>query len=68
VLAGLGVVLLSAGKAEIYQRPGVETARVLRISPSRLALLWRDADHRAAVRDFIHAAERAVLPDESASE
>jgi len=29
VLAGLGVVLLSAGNTEIYQRPGVATARVL---------------------------------------
>ena len=68
VLAGLGVVLLSAGNAEIYRRPGVATVPVRGISPSRLALLWRDEDHREAVRDFIAAAERAVLVDEPASE
>lgn len=68
VLAGLGVVLLSAGNAEIYRRPGVATVPVRGISPSQLALLWRDEDHREAVRDFIAAAERAVLVDEPASE
>ena len=67
VLAGLGVVLLSAGNAEIYQRPGVATVPVRGISPSRLALLWRDDDHREAVRDFIRAAERSVPLDETGS-
>jgi DNA-binding transcriptional LysR family regulator len=68
VLAGLGVVLLSAGNAEIYRRPGVATVPVRGISPSRLALLWRDDDHREAVRDFIRAAERSVLPGDASSE
>ena len=67
VLAGLGVALLSAGNAEIYQRPGVATVPVRGISPSRLALLWRDDDHREAVRDFIHAAERSVPLDKTGS-
>ena len=67
VLAGLGVVLLSAGNAEIYRRPGVATVPVRGISPSRLALLWREDDHREAVRDFIRAAERSVLLDETVS-
>jgi DNA-binding transcriptional LysR family regulator len=67
VLAGLGVVLLSAGNAAIYQRPGVATVPVRGISPSRLALLWRDDDHREAVRDFIRAAERSVPLDETGS-
>ena len=67
VLAGLGVVLLSAGNAEIYRRPGVATVPVRGISPSRLALLWREDDHREAVRDFIRAAERSVLRDETVS-
>jgi DNA-binding transcriptional LysR family regulator len=68
VLAGLGVVLLSAGNAEIYRRPGVATVPVRGISPSRLALLWREDDHREAVRDFIRAAERAVVLDKTVSE
>lgn len=67
VLAGLGVVLLSAGNAEIYRRPGVATVPVRGISPSRLALLWLQDDHRGAVRDFIRAAERAVPLDETVS-
>jgi len=67
VLAGLGVVLLSAGNAEIYRRPGVATVPVRGVSPSRLALLWREDDHREAVRDFIRAAERSVLLDETVS-
>ena len=65
---GLGVVLLSAGNAEIHRRPGVATVPVRGISPSRLALLWREDDHREAVRDFIRAAERAVMLDETVSE
>jgi DNA-binding transcriptional LysR family regulator len=67
VLAGLGVVLLSAGNAEIYRRPGVATVPVRGIPPSRLALLWREDDHREAVRDFIRAAERSVLLDDAVS-
>jgi len=62
VLAGLGVALLSAGNAEIYQRPGVATVPVRGISPSRLVLIWRGDDHREAVRDFVRAAERAMQP------
>jgi DNA-binding transcriptional LysR family regulator len=65
VLAGLGVALLSAGNAEIYRRPGVATVPVRGISPSRLALMWRDADHREAVRDFIRAAERSMRVDDT---
>ena len=60
LLAGLGVVLLSAGNARIYRRPGMTTIPVLGIPPSRLALLWRSDDHRDAIRDFVRAAERTV--------
>ncbi|MER7788354.1 hypothetical protein [Streptomyces sp. NPDC097640] len=52
---GSGVVLLAAGNAAIYQRPGVVTLPVSGLSPSRLALVWRPDDHRAAVRDFVEA-------------
>ncbi|WP_065965660.1 LysR family transcriptional regulator [Streptomyces sparsogenes] len=52
---GSGVVLLAAGNAAIYRRPGVVTLPVGGLSPSRLALAWRPDDHRPAVRDFIDA-------------
>ncbi|MEU5639929.1 LysR family transcriptional regulator [Streptomyces milbemycinicus] len=52
---GSGVVLLAAGNAAIYQRPGVVTLPVSGLSPSRLALAWRPDDHRSAVRDFVEA-------------
>lgn len=57
VIAGLGVVLLSAGNAQIYQREGITTCPVRGISPSQLALVWHTDDHRDAVRDF----QRATL-------
>ncbi len=60
LLAGLGVVLLSAGNARIYRRPGMTTIPVRGIPPSRLALLWRSDDHRDAIRDFVRAAEQTV--------
>lgn len=52
---GSGVVLLAAGNAEIYRRPGVVTLPVSGLSPSELALAWRPDDHRVAIRDFIGA-------------
>lgn len=55
VTNGLGVVLLSAGNAEIYRRNGIVTIPVSDLSPSQLALVWRRADDRAVIRDFLNA-------------
>lgn len=54
---GLGVVLLAAGNAAIYQRPGVVARPVTGLSPSRLALAWRPDDHRTVLRDAIEAVQ-----------
>ncbi len=52
---GSGIVLLAAGNAAIYRRPGIRAIPVTDLSPSELALAWRPDDHRAVIRDFIHA-------------
>ncbi len=51
----LGVVLLAAGNASIYQRPDVVTVAVSGLSPAQLAVVWRRSDTRAPVHDFIDA-------------
>ncbi|MGW5262347.1 LysR family transcriptional regulator [Microbispora sp. NPDC004025] len=53
--SGDTVVLLAAGNAEIYRRPGIMTIPVTGLSPSVLALAWRPGDHRSAVRDLVEA-------------
>jgi DNA-binding transcriptional LysR family regulator len=55
VASGLGVVLLSAGNAEIYKREDVVCRPVTGLSPSELAVVWRTGDHREAVRVFTDA-------------
>ncbi|MFI8191642.1 LysR family transcriptional regulator [Streptomyces sp. NPDC085946] len=55
VASGLGVVLLSAGNAEIYQRETVVCRPVTGLSPSELAVVRRTRDHREAVRVFVDA-------------
>ena len=52
VASGLGVALLAAGNAEIYQRDDVVCRPVAGLSPSRLAVLWRTGDHRKAIQVF----------------
>ncbi|GAB7030162.1 LysR substrate-binding domain-containing protein [Streptomyces sp. NPDC021749] len=59
VAEGLGVVLLAAGNAAIYQRPGVVARPVTGLSPTRLALVRRPDDHRAVLRD-VYATLRAA--------
>ncbi|MER7990908.1 LysR family transcriptional regulator [Streptomyces noursei] len=59
VAEGLGVVLLAAGNATIYRRPGVVTRPVSGLSPSRLALAWRADDHRTVLRDVLEAVRQA---------
>lgn len=60
VASGAGIVLLSAGNARIYQRPGVTTIPVIDLDPSQLAVARRADDRRPAVRAFIAAALEAA--------
>jgi DNA-binding transcriptional LysR family regulator len=60
VASGLGVALLSAGNAEIYKREGVVCRPVTGLSPSELAVVWRTADNREAVRVFADACCRCT--------
>lgn len=52
---GSGIVLLAAGNAAIYQRPGITAIPVTGLTSSELAVAWRPDDHRNAIRDFIEA-------------
>ncbi|RKS77051.1 LysR family transcriptional regulator [Actinomadura pelletieri DSM 43383] len=55
-LEGSGaVVLLAAGNAEIYRRPGIKAVPVTDLSPTELAVAWRADDHRGLIRDLIDA-------------
>ncbi|GAA2018496.1 LysR family transcriptional regulator [Catenulispora yoronensis] len=60
VASGLGLVLLAAGNAEIYQRDDLVCRRVVGLAPSELAVIWRAGDDRRAVRTFIEACERCL--------
>ncbi|MEV0298316.1 LysR family transcriptional regulator [Nocardia sp. NPDC050710] len=60
VEAGSGIVLLSAGNAEIYRRPGIGVTPVTGIEPAVMAVAWRKDDQRAAVRYFVEAAAGAA--------
>ena len=60
VASGVGVVLVSAGNAEIYRREGFICLPVRGLSPSELAVVWRTGDHRPAVHSFIDACLAAV--------
>ena len=52
VASGLGIALLAAGNAEIYQREDVVCRPVAGLPPSQLAVLWRTGDDRNAIRVF----------------
>jgi DNA-binding transcriptional LysR family regulator len=56
----VGIALLSAGNATLYSRTDVLTRPVNGLSPSQLAVLWRDNDHRTVIRDFILACTTAA--------
>ena len=60
VAARQGVVLLSAGNARLYSRPGITTRPVVDLSPAELVVAWRADDERPIIREFTAAAERAV--------
>ncbi|ONI84636.1 LysR family transcriptional regulator [Saccharothrix sp. ALI-22-I] len=63
VASGLGVVLVSAGNAEVYQRADVVYRPVDGLSPSTLAVVWRTGDERDAVQVFVQACVRCLCPD-----
>jgi DNA-binding transcriptional LysR family regulator len=60
VASGLGVALLAAGNAAIYRRDDVACRPVPDLPPCELAVLWRRADRRRAVRVVIDACCRCV--------
>ncbi|MBL1091103.1 MULTISPECIES: LysR family transcriptional regulator [Streptomyces] len=62
VAEGLGVVLLAAGNATIYRRPGVVARPVTGLTPSRLALVRRPDDHRTVLRDVLDAVRHHESP------
>jgi DNA-binding transcriptional LysR family regulator len=53
--SGDSIVLLAAGNAEIYRRPGIMTIPVTGLSPSLLGFAWRPSDHRSIIRDLVEA-------------
>jgi DNA-binding transcriptional LysR family regulator len=57
VASGLGVVLLAAGNADLYARPGVVCRPVGGLSPAVLALAWRRSDRRPVVAAFVRAVD-----------
>ncbi|MFG3119024.1 LysR family transcriptional regulator [Streptomyces sp. NPDC048197] len=62
VAEGLGVVLLAAGNAAIYRRPGVVARPVAGLTPARLALVRRPDDHRTVLRDVLDAVRHHESP------
>jgi DNA-binding transcriptional LysR family regulator len=60
VASGLGVVLLAAGNAALYERPGVVSRPVDGLAPSVLALAWRRSDRRAVVASFVRAVDEQL--------
>ncbi len=58
--AGIGIALLAAGNARIYQRPGIRTVPVPDLALSQLAIARRRDDRRPAVSDLVAAATAAA--------
>ncbi|MGH2429088.1 MAG: LysR family transcriptional regulator [Candidatus Limnocylindria bacterium] len=52
---GLGVVLLAAGNASLYRRPGVVTRLVVGSPEAQLVVAWRADDARPVVLEFVEA-------------
>jgi len=63
--SGLGVMLLSAGNAELYQRDDIVYRPVGGLSASELAVVWRAGDDRRTVRIFTNACERCLCEPQS---
>jgi DNA-binding transcriptional LysR family regulator len=64
--AGLGVLLLSAGNAELYPRDDIVYRPVRGLSPSELAVVWRAGDDRRAVRVFVDACAQCLCKPQNA--
>ena len=60
VASGLGVVLLAAGNADLYARPGIVCRPVEGLSPAVLALAWRRSDRRPVVAAFVRAVDEGL--------
>lgn len=60
VSAGAAVVLLAEGNAAVYARPGITCVPVTGLGAARLAVAWRQSDHRACVADFVRACRDAA--------
>lgn len=58
--SGLGVVLLSAGNAEVYQRDDIVCRPVEGLPPSELAVVRRASDDRHTVHVVIDACEQCL--------
>lgn len=59
--AGLGVCLIAAGNAAIFQGDDIAVRPVTGVPPSELVLAWRQDDHRPLLRTLIEAT-RASRP------
>ena len=66
VASGLGVVLLAAGNAALYRRDDVVYRPVPDLPPCELAVMWRTADRRTAVRVVADTFCRCVAAEPSA--
>ncbi|WP_101830302.1 LysR family transcriptional regulator [Frankia canadensis] len=60
VASGLGVVLLTAGSAEMYRRDDVVFHPVRGLPPAELAVVWRTGDRRRAVQIFVDVCLRSA--------
>jgi DNA-binding transcriptional LysR family regulator len=60
VSSGAAITLLAEGNADIYSREGIVCIPVSGLEPARLAIAWRRADRRPAVRDFVQACRDAA--------
>jgi DNA-binding transcriptional LysR family regulator len=59
---GRGVCLLAAGNEPLITLGGVTTRPVSGLSPSQLALAWRNGDTRPLVLDYARASRQATRP------
>jgi DNA-binding transcriptional LysR family regulator len=55
VAAGVGVVLVAEGNADLYQRDEVVVRNVADLSPAELVVAWRSDDLRRGVAAFVNA-------------
>jgi DNA-binding transcriptional LysR family regulator len=51
----IGIVLLAAGNARLYRRPGVVTRPVRGLPDAQLLVVWRADDRRQVVHEFVEA-------------